>query len=85
MIQLKDAILKHVQENSGGVKFIDLLTGVAAGSFEKTIDFPEGVQFGADFPDQLLDFVRQMSELKVLEYSWDMGGTKRIKYFIYTA
>lgn len=65
--------LETVNENSGGIKFTELLTEY----LEKFRDFTMD-------PEKLLQEIRDTPGLNILEYGFDMGEVTRVKYFIYT-
>lgn len=72
---MKEFILQCLHDNSGGIKFMDLLVQVLSWCHEN--DQP------TLFPEELLKTIKEMG-LGILEYGWDMGGIVRMKQFIYT-
>jgi len=73
--KLKKTILKIVDEESGGVKSMHLLTNLIL----KGYDFEDVDKFY-----EILDSIpAEIPELGVLEYFADLGEIKRVKHFIY--
>jgi hypothetical protein len=75
-MDLKSAIDQVVIQNSGGVKFIELVVGV--------FDLMNKIERVTFTSDQIEDAVRNdMPHLAILEYAMEMGDTQRIKMFVY--
>ena len=73
--KLKKTMLKIVDQESGGVKGMHLLTDIIV----------EGYHFedSDDFYKVLDSVPTEIPELGVLEYYADLGEIKRVKHFIY--
>ncbi len=68
-----EIIKRIVNENSGGMKFTELLVDLAVDQIKMKID-----------PDVIEQAIRDCPDLDILDYSWDMGEVKRAKMFVYT-
>lgn len=71
-----ERIVKVVNDNSGGVKFIDLITELMTtyrSEFEPITD---------DFADQIEAIIRNSNCLKILDYTYLV--LNRSKMFVYT-
>lgn len=69
--QIQDEILKIIDDHSGGMKFLELLTELISRAAHKD---PEGI----------LRLCKKHPKLKVLEYSMILGPKMvRVKYFVY--
>lgn len=86
--KLEDYILEVVHQNSGGVKFLELLTDVASAALEGQVD---ANALDGNFPDILEETVTKMDpKVKVLRYGWCMdktgipGSIQREKIFVYS-
>ena len=72
--EIIDAVRQIVRDHSGGIKMMELIP--------ELFDRFEGVRIE---PDHLENLIRDVDDLNILEYGWDMGeGVSRHKMFIYT-
>jgi hypothetical protein len=71
--QIKTAIMRIVEDFSGGLKFTDLVFQIALMVSENVVP--------AVKPDELEKIVRDCPELKVLTYTWK--SMNREKMFVY--
>lgn len=81
-MNLQDAIRQIIDDNSGGIKCTALFTELISMVCENKI-------FGfsnKSLPDEneLLDIIRGLPNVKILEYSWYKMSPPRSKMFIYT-
>lgn len=73
---LKKTIRDIVRDHSGGIKFIDLVGEVMSLYREQS------VIINTDLSDMIEKTVKDMSDLRILEYIYE--PLKRIKMFVYT-
>ncbi len=79
---LQELILHHVDENSGGVKFMTLSLAVGKSLHHMKEPFIE--PWEDNFPAELLSTIRSMPELEILTYIYKQSlSIDRLKYFIY--
>lgn len=94
---LQDAVQQILQQNSGGVKFMEMLPELITMSMEGKIeDFEvpkvdeniseEGkVERFLNISDLLLARIEKIKKIQILTYYHHLSGkTKREKYFVYT-
>jgi hypothetical protein len=84
-LTLERHIIGIVHRESGGVKMTTLLTEVIAMYYEGKgkYDWFNNID-DTQVIDKLMNTIRSIEGLGILEYSWDMGGDiERIKYFVY--
>ena len=81
--KMSDVALKHeirelINENSGGIKFTELITELVSRSMEQ--------HGGFDFdPDDIEKAIEDMDGIEILRYSWHFSTKmSREKMFIYT-
>jgi hypothetical protein len=70
MNELQTKILRIVDDESGGIKFMKLVALLTA--INPNVD-----------PDNLEKTIRSMPELKVLDYGYAMGDITRVKMFVH--
>jgi hypothetical protein len=73
---LHDLIVKIVDDNSGGIKFTELIATITADNHD-SLDNIE------NFPDRLERVIRESKILNVLDYTF--RDLNRCKMFVYTA
>lgn len=82
---LNELILQTVQENSGGLKLMKLVTDVLVWMNERPTDITDATD--ADIPNLLYDRVAELEAagtLGTVKYAFPMGGeTVREKQFIF--
>jgi len=79
---IQNIVLKIVDENSGGIKFLRL--SLEVGKELHLMDNPFIEPWNDNFPALLLSVIRSMPELKILTYVHKMSQkVERMKYFIY--
>lgn len=79
MKEILDLAIKAIDNNSGGMKFMELLPAI----LEQIKNLPHLGWFPQSFPDELLEAIKADSRFKVFEYYWKLGeDTVRVKYFI---
>ena len=81
---LKEFILKTVDDHSGGIKFIELITILLSNEHDSNCtkeDLGEGKLFDTK---KIFQEIMEIPELDILTYSMQLGkNTFREKYFIY--
>jgi hypothetical protein len=77
-LTLHDQILAIVEDSSGGIKFIDL---VSRAVFEASENGTTGKDLD-DLPDLIEKEIRNSKDMKILEYTW--RAMSRQKMFVYT-
>lgn len=75
-LTLHDIILAHVVDNSGGIKFTELLAKLTAIAIENSEQLPE------NFQDMVEETIRKSDKMKILDYTFTT--LKRVKMFVYT-
>jgi hypothetical protein len=80
---LKEAILKRVNENSGGIKFTALVVDLVVLNTEERIR-PE-LPMSPEFTRVVEQACKDMPEIEMLDYGMALGdGMQRVKTFVYT-
>lgn len=73
---LHTQILAHVTDNSGGMKFTELVSILTSNAVDNGVTLPD------KFADEVESVIRNSEELRVLDYTWKT--LNRAKMFVYT-
>ena len=80
---LRDRIQECIDDNSGGVKFVYLITYLTAKIYEddRADKLPKDLD---DFPEMVEKVITErMPSVGILEYTMGPGGLNRTKMFVY--
>lgn len=82
-MNLKDLILNILHENSGGIKFTELISKIMASEYEKKVNNLEYIEEinSEVFPEILERACKETPGVGVLEYVYP--ELRRIKLFVY--
>ncbi len=73
-----------VQQSSGGIKFIELMTKLMTRAMDRKEDFGTVLKRVTD-GEWVEQTIEEMDDIKILRYSWQLSGElSREKLFIYT-
>jgi ribosomal protein S6E (S10) len=79
-----DLIRRFVEDNSGGIKFMELISHlmmtILGGEDTKFIGMTKKQE--ESFPDRIEALIRKSKEFKILDYTWRSGI--KAKMFVYT-
>lgn len=82
---LKEAIIKCVDNNSGGIKFIDLILELLQMTYRQEIENREtsqGLVQVENLGETIIRIINEEPSLRILEYSWKKEN--KAKLFVYT-
>jgi hypothetical protein len=83
-LNLKEFILKRVDDHSGGIKFMELLPDLLTKEFSEEIVITDQIGRKSLNVDLIFEMIKQIPGISVLEYGMDLGdNTFREKFFIY--